>query len=208
MDDSRTDNKTVASILIEENKIDRAQLDKLKVEAAHKNVDIDKLLLEEKLVDDNTYYEARAKLYGVPFVSVITLPFSPEALSFVAKPVAERFNLIPFAYDKEKKILSLAMGNPYDIEAINFVRQKTNLVIKSYQGVPTDINDAVQTQYSIGLVKEIKEAIKETEKKAVVKTFDKESISQVIKEAPSAKIVSTLLEYAVKSRASDIHIEP
>src|SRR5206468_1876805 len=115
---------------------------------------------------------------------------------------------IPFAYDKEKRILSVAMGNPYDVEAINFVRQKSNLIIKPYQGVPSDITEAIQTQYAIGLVREIKEAIKETEKKTEVKTFDKETISQVIKEAPIAKIVSTILEYAVKSRASDIHIEP
>jgi type IV pilus assembly protein PilB len=33
-------------------------------------------------------------------------------------------------------------------------------------------------------------------------------ITQIIKEAPIAKIVSTILEYAVNSRASDVHISP
>jgi len=33
-------------------------------------------------------------------------------------------------------------------------------------------------------------------------------VEEVIKEAPVAKIVSTLLEYAIKARASDVHIEP
>jgi type II secretory ATPase GspE/PulE/Tfp pilus assembly ATPase PilB-like protein len=47
-----------------------------------------------------------------------------------------------------------------------------------------------------------------SEKINKVKTFDLQSISEVIKEAPIAKIVSTILEYAVKSRASDIHLEP
>jgi type II secretory ATPase GspE/PulE/Tfp pilus assembly ATPase PilB-like protein len=37
---------------------------------------------------------------------------------------------------------------------------------------------------------------------------DFQGLAEVITEAPIAKIVSTILEFAVKSRASDIHIEP
>src|SRR5260221_10725426 len=40
------------------------------------------------------------------------------------------------------------------------------------------------------------------------RTVDSSQIGQIIKEAPIAKIVSTILEYAVNSRASDVHIEP
>jgi type IV pilus assembly protein PilB len=43
---------------------------------------------------------------------------------------------------------------------------------------------------------------KQDEKKTVINS------KQVSAEAPVAKIVTTILEYAVKSRASDIHIEP
>lgn len=201
-------NHTVADMLVQDHVLNPNVFQQLTMEALNKNVDIDKLILDMKAVTPSQYYEAKAKLIGVPFASTATLPYSPEALSFVTKPVAEKYNLIPFAFDKENKILSIAMANPVDIEAINFIRQKTGLTIKTFQGIPSEISDSIQTQYEIGLVGEVKEVLRETEQTSKVRTFDKESLLEVIKEAPIAKIVSTVLEYAAKSRASDIHVEP
>ncbi|OGH11247.1 MAG: hypothetical protein A2857_06505 [Candidatus Levybacteria bacterium RIFCSPHIGHO2_01_FULL_36_15] len=208
MDNNQPSNetKTVADILLREHVLDQSKYTQLKLEAIKKNIDIDKLLLESKAVSEEKFYEARAKLIGIPFISVATLPFMPEALSSVPKALAEKFSLVPFSFDKENNTLSVAMIDPLDIEAVNFLRQKTNLLVKVFQGIPSEIDTAIQAEYNIGLVGEVKEALRETEQ--AVKTFDKESINQVIKEAPIAKIVSTILEYAMKSRASDIHIEP
>lgn len=198
----------VGEVLVQEKLLTQDQYDKLKVEAARQNTEIDKLIRDLQLVPEEKYYEAQAKILNVPFTSVSTLPFSPEALGFIPKSVAERFSLIPFAFDKEAKILSVVMSNTNDVEALEFVKQKTGATIKVFQGTPTEITQAIQTQYSFGLVGEVKAALKESEQIQKVKTFDIQSISEVIKEAPIAKIVSTILEYAVKSRASDIHMEP
>lgn len=199
---------SIGSILVQEKLISPEQLQNLKLEAAKQNTEVDKLIHTLQIVPEERYYEALAKMLDVPFTSVATLPFSPEALGFIPKSVAERFNLIPFAFDKEAKILSIVMANVNDVEAMEFVKQKTGASIKAFQGIPTEVTQAVQSQYSFGLVGEVKAALKESEKINKVKTFDIQSISEVIKEAPIAKIVSTILEYAVKSRASDIHLEP
>lgn len=199
--------KTVTDILHDERLISDAAYSQLKTQAVNRNISTDKLILELKVVPEEKFYEARAKLIGISFVSLATLPITPEALSLIPKAVAARFNLVPFSFDKENNTLSVAMGDPLDIEAVNFIRQKTGLNIITYQAAPSEIKNALQAQYSFGLVGEVKEALKETEKMQV-KTFDQKSISQVIKEAPIAKIVSTILEYSMKSRASDVHIEP
>lgn len=200
-------NKSVADILVQNRVIDANQYSKLKLDALNHNTTIDQLILNNNVVTTHQFYEAKAKQIGVPFISISSIAYSPEALSFISKPISEKFNLIPFSYDKEHKILSITMADPLDIEAINFIRQKTGITIKIFQGIPNEISEAIQNQYAIGLVGEVKEALQETEKQTV-KTFDSQTLSQVIKEAPVAKIVSTILEYAVKSRASDIHIEP
>ena len=154
--------KTIANILLAEKLITDVQYNQLKTEAINRSVSIDKVVLDSKVVSDEIYYEARAKLIGAPFVSVVTLPFSPEALSFVPKTVAERFNIIPFAYDKESNSLSVAMSNPLDVETINFLRQKTGATIASFQAIPAEISSAIQNQYTFGLIGEVKAAIKET----------------------------------------------
>ncbi len=200
--------RSVTSILLEEKRITPEQYTQVKTDAANKSITLDQALLDTKIVSEEVYYEARSKLIGIPFVSVTTMPFSPEALALISKPVAERLNAIPFAFDKEKNTLSLAMSDPLDLESINFVKQKTNTNVSTFQAIPSEIAGAIQNQYTFGLVGEVKEALKETAQISGVKTFDKDSLSQIIKEAPIAKIVSTILEYAIKSKASDIHLEP
>lgn len=200
--------RSTAELLLQGHEITQEQYNALKTESTNASIDIDELLAKKKLVSDETFYEYRAKLLNVPFISIATLPLSPEALTFIPKAVAERFVLLPFGYDKEKQTLSIAMANPLDLEAINFVKQKTGLTIIVFQGVPSEIGASIGTQYSFGLIGDVKQALKETERFTTIKTFDQQSISEVIKEAPIAKIVSTILEYAMKSRASDIHVEP
>ncbi len=200
--------KSIASILFTEGKITSEQYNQIKANSINRNQSIDKALFESKTVSEETYFEARAKLIGVPFVSVSALPFSPEALSLIPKNVAERLNVIPFTFNKVNNSLSVAMSDPLDLETINFIKRKTNANIISFQAVPQDIKTNIQNQYTFGLVGEVKEALKETEQITGVKTFDNQSLFKVIKEAPIAKIVSTILEYAIKSRASDVHLEP
>ncbi len=201
-------NKNIGDILIAEGILKPEQVEQIKIEAAKRGIDMEKLILEAQIVSEEQFYEARAKLYNIPFASVATLPFSPEALGSIPRSVAERFKLIPFAIDDNTKTLSVVMSNPLDLDAITFIGQKSGKQIKAFQGIPTEIATAIQNQYSFGLVGEVKAALKESEQIQKVRTFDKDTISSVIKEAPIAKIVSTILEYAVKSRASDVHIEP
>lgn len=202
-----TTERSVTAILLSEKLITDAIYNQVKTDSIHRSENIDKVLLDSKVVSDEAYYEARAKLIGTPYVSIATLPFSPQALSFIPKALAERFNIIPFAFDQDRKTLSIAMSDPLDLETISFVRQKTGLNVATFQAIPSEITSAIQNQYTFGLREEVKEALKETEEFGV-KTFDKQSLSQVIKEAPIARIVSTILEYAIKSRASDVHLEP
>ncbi|HYM64895.1 MAG TPA: GspE/PulE family protein, partial [Candidatus Sulfotelmatobacter sp.] len=160
------------------------------------------------IVPEEKIAEAKAKLMDIPYIDLNTASFSPEALGFVPRAVAERFSLIPFAYDDKNQTLSIAMSNPVDLEAVTFVREKTNLTIKTFASSKTEVERSINQQYRQELVGEVGEAIKETEDRGKIKTIDTNQIAQIIKEAPIAKIVSTILEYAVTSRASDIHIEP
>ena len=73
-----------------------------------------------------------------------------------------------------------------------------------------DIEESIQKHYNQSLSAEVTEALKETGKPTAVniKTFDAQQMGRVIREAPIAKIVTTILEFAQKAHSSDIHIEP
>jgi len=202
------DAKSIIEVLFMENVITQEQYDEIKVKSALTGESRESILESMHIVSEDDYVKARAKLFGIPFISLTSTSFSPQALSFLPKAVVERFKLIPFAYDDKTNVLSIAMANPVDLDAISFVTQKTGLAIKSFAAVPREVDFAINQQYRQELVGEVGKAIKETEEYSKKRTVDSKQISQIIKEAPIAKIVSTILEYALSSRASDVHIEP
>jgi len=200
---------SLSDILLSQRLITKEQDDEIKVKSASQGKSEEEIIKAENLVPESKLAEAKATLLGIPFISLSNASFSPHALAFVPRAVVERFNIIPFNFDDKTNTLSIAMADPVDLEAINFIRQKTGVNIKSFAAPPDDVKQAINTQYRQEIVGEVGEALKETEEvKSAAKTVDVTQIAQIIKEAPIAKIVSTILEYAVTSRASDVHIEP
>ncbi len=196
--------------LLRDHSISQEQYDDIKAKSRAEGKSPDELLVSQGVLSEEKIAELKAKQLNIPFISLTSTSFSPQALSFLSRAVVDRFTVIPFFYDDKTKTLSVAMANPVDLDAIMFLRQKTGLSIKTFAAVPLEVRSAINQQYRQELVGDVGEAIKETEQyvPSSKKTVDSSQISQIIKEAPIAKIVSTILEYAVSSRASDVHIEP
>ena len=206
---SSDQNTTILDVLTSQHLITPQQLEEIKVKSASLGKSYEEILTSLNIVSAEKITEAKAKLLGIPFISLSSTSFSPQALSMVPRAVAERFLLIPFLYDEKTQVLSLAMANPVDLEALEFVRQKTGLIIKTFAASADDVRKAINQQYRQEIVGEVGEALKQTEEELLkIPTIDSRQIAEIIKEAPIAKIVSTILEYAVSSRASDVHIEP
>jgi len=203
-----TKNQTLSDILLAQHLLTQEQYNDVRVKSATQNLSDESILTTTNYVSQQNMAEAKAKLLGIPFIDLESTSFSPEALAFVPRVVAERFSLVPFMYDDKIKTLSIAMSNPVDLDALSFIRQKTGLVVKSFAAVGADVEKAINQQYRQEIVGEVGAAIKETEEYDKIKTVDSKDIAQIIKSAPVAKIVSTILEYAVTSRASDVHVEP
>ncbi len=202
------EHKTLLDILLSDNLITKEQYDDIKVRSTSQGVSSASVVESMNIIDEKNLAQEKAKLVGVPFISLETTSFAPQAISLIPKAVVERFSLIPFLYDEKTGTLSIAMSNPVDLEALQFVAQKTGLIIKSFAASEAEVKKAISEQYSQEIVGEVGEALAETEAYKKTRTVDSKQIGEIIKEAPIAKIVSTILEYAVTSRASDVHIEP
>lgn len=201
---------SLIDVLLADQLITPQKYNTIKTQSESQNTPAEQLLLSMKIVPEEKIAEAKAKMVGVPYVSLASTSFSPQALSFLPKSVVERFTLIPFYYDEKLKTLSVAMADPVDLDALNFVRQKTGLTIKTFAASPTEIKSAIEKQYREELVGEVGKAIRESQQLAPEKKTVKETttLQTDVQEAPIAKITSTILSFAVNSRSSDVHIEP
>ncbi len=200
---------SLLDILIAQGHLSRDQADLITVEQANTGKNIETLLVEGQLVSEEALTQARATLYNIPFIKVSEIGVSPEALSQVPESVARRYRLLPFSINKSEHKLAVAMDNPLDLSAIDFVEKKTGYHLEIYYAVPSELERTLAERYSQNLSNEVTEALNETKQENGRNIENLAALSkEVVREAPITKIVETILGYAIKGRASDIHIEP
>lgn len=199
--------QNLADILVASGQIESKVAEELKLEALSKNQDVEEILTKRELISPAAIAKAKATILGVPFVTLATRGIAPEVLSFIPEAVARRYHVIPFDYDAKLGEISVAMTDPLNVEISEFLERKSGKRIRPYLATAEEIGVAIEERYSQSLSAEVSAAIQESAI-PVVKTIEASKIREIIREAPIAKIVSTILEFAVRSRASDIHIEP
>ncbi len=199
----------LALILKQDGLLSDAQYAQLQQQSLTTGVSIDALLEKSSVVSQIDITKAKAKLYNVGYVVMKNLAASPEALAKIPESVAEHYTVMPFAYDTKNRELSVAMANPLDLQTIAFLEAKSSSRVKPFLALASELIEDIPRRYAQSLSAEVTQVLKESVDSDMSKRIvDVERIGDVIREAPIAKIVATVLEFAVKSRASDIHIEP
>jgi type IV pilus assembly protein PilB len=199
--------KTLADLLLMQGALTQEQARQIKFTEIQTGKTQEEIILEQGFVSENNLVKAKAALYNIPYVDLGTTPSSPEAISVLPQQVAQRFKVFPISVDNKLKLLSLAMADPLDLTAIGFIEQKTGYQIKPFSAEPTKIDTIVAASYSTSLAKEVTEALKEVDPgKRRVLVMD--TGKGVLREEKISEIVRHILNFSVKSRASDIHIEP
>lgn len=133
----------------------------------------------------------------------------PEALALITKKDAQKYQILPVSFEKEKNMAVIAMTDPYDVVALDRLKQ---LLPKSCAIVPlvcqpSIINDAIHKAYGVttsiqGILKELA-GDASAAKKNLEGLSDDESYSH-----PIVRLVNALIFEAVKMGASDLHFEP
>src|SRR3990167_2846039 len=199
---------TLADILASQGAIDANRAQQVKNAEIQTGKPQEEILASQNLVSEEALARAKAALYNIPFIDLGVTPASPEAVTLIPQEVAERFKIYPVSVDKSSKSMVIAMADPLDLSAIEFVEQKTGLRVKPQAATPSKVIEFIETRYSTTLSKEVTEALKDVstdQEKA--KTLDLGKTG-LIREEKIAEIVSHILDFAMRARASDVHIEP
>lgn len=200
--------KSLSEALLDLGVISQEQADEIRLKQVQSGTSEDEIVQSMNLVSDVDFAKARAMYLRVPYIDLGTIGFSPEALSLVPESVARKYKIVPYFLDSKMKLLNVAMVNPLDLETVDFLEKKTGYKVKTGIATEQTIIDYIGDKYGRerGIASEVSRALDER-KKDEGEVID-ESKKKVSSEAPVAKIVNTILDYAVKSRASDVHIEP
>lgn len=200
---------TILEELIKSNKLTLEQAQEINTEHLSSGKSFEKIIDEKKIITELQLVKAKANLQNIPFVDLKETGVSPAALTKLDQRVAARYKAFPFALNEKDGVLFLAMADPTDLTAIQFIEQKTGMNVKVHYALPDEIEAEINTRYAQSLSSDVTAAIKDT---GLVKEGLKKDLKKlagaVIREAPINRIVDTILEFALKSGTSDVHIEP
>ena len=198
---------TIEDVLLDQNVLKKKDYDQVKLEVVSTGTKVEDLLIEKNLVTDQQIAEAKSILFGVPYVQIAGKTISPDVLTLIPEQVAKQYGIIPF--ERHLNDLWVALDDPLNLQVVKFLEQKTNMGIKVFLSGHNEIKDAIELTYSQSLTGDIGEVLKEANTSVLATESGVTKVkAETLYNAPIAKVVSQLLEYGIKIKASDVHIEP
>lgn len=195
--------KTVRELLIQHKKLGEAELTKLEQTATHQKKPLQEVVLKRAVATDEELAQWYAAAADVPYVQLDPKAIDLTLLRLVPERIARRYNAVVFG--EKDGIKMLAMEDPDDVQAVDFIQKqlgsKPALYLATKQNIAAII-ELYRGEMSSELTKVISEDTEAESEEVVVREED------LAEDSPIAQTVTLLIEYAIKSGASDIHIEP
>ena len=149
-------------ILVKNKIITAEQTEEVRQENLSSGKTLESLLIEKNLANETEVTQAKAEFNHIPYIKLSTTGVNPEALNLIDESIAKRYRVLPFGLDKDTKQLKVAMANPLDLAAIEFLRLKSGFNIDVYYGEESEVARMTVDRYAQSLSSEVTEALKTT----------------------------------------------
>jgi type IV pilus assembly protein PilB len=196
---------SLAEKLLRQHGLDDVQIAGLYSQAAAEKKFIQDLAFKNNLISEKQLTELYAKEIEVPLVELDPANIKKEVLKLLPERIARQYRAVVFAIE-EGGAKMVAMEDPDDVQARNFLQQQLGDNIKVHI-TPASLMQAALDQYRSGenIGSELTKVIPGVEDIEESEEIDESSLTE---DSPIAQTVNLIIEYGIKSGASDIHIEP
>ena len=188
-------------LLVDEGLIEKPVIDAAVKRAADINKPLFSLLADEGVLDNELLVHAVAQVSGVPYVNLENSMISQDILSLLPSDIAERFMAVPLAEVQNR--LAVAMIDANNVQAVDYLSNRIQRPLKVFMASEESVRHVLD-QYKTDL-STVNMAAQASQEEMRSETSD---IKTIVQDSPISRALSTILEYAVKSHASDVHIEP
>jgi len=199
-------NSTIIELLKNAKKIDAEQIAALETEASNPKANLEELVVTKNITTDSELVQMFADEIGVPFIDVNPKEINKEVLKQLPENIAKLYNMVIFkgSIDDPKEPRHVAMVDPDDLQAIDVLHKLFGQNIKIFISTRFSVLAALDI-YRGNIGSEISKIVTDSDETEEEVDLTEEDIAE---DSPIAQTVNLIIEYAVKSGASDIHIEP
>jgi len=189
-------------LLQDEGLVAKATIEAAQQKATQANQSLLTVLAGDGTIDDELLTHGIAQVSGVPYVNLTNSMVEQNILSLLPSDIAERFMAVPLAEVQNR--LAVAMIDANNVQAVDYLANRIQRPLKVFMASESGVRHILD-QYKTDL-SSVDAAAEASQAEAAQEAAS--DIKTIVQDSPISRALSTILEYAVKSRASDIHIEP
>jgi len=201
---------------VEAGMLTNEQLKQAVVDHKRTNMKLGQYLVREGLISGSQVTDIVSQQLKIRKYHPEDYPIDIELSKVIPLELAQKYQAVPLK--KTKFLLTLAMTDPMDINALDAIEVYTNVeaeaVICTYQELNHLISSLYGTYSGIDGVLEgmqdmqIERDDEGEERRASFDDVEVSSLQDMAEEAPVVRLVNSILSQAVREGASDVHISP
>jgi type IV pilus assembly protein PilB len=196
---------TLETVLGRANLVTPEQLAAYKEEAVRSKRPLQDVVFDAKIVEERSILQAYSDYTSIPFIEIDARNVPSDVLKTIPERVARQYMAVLFKIDDDG-VRHLAMEDPDDVQAVNFIQKEIGTNSRIYIASRDNILTLLDL-YRGDVNQELNEVI-DIQREEDLTASDSELEQDISEDSPIAQTVNLLLEYAIRSHASDIHIEP
>ena len=158
-------------------------------------------LITRKIISDDMVARATAAIINVPYVELKNITLDQETLALIPGDASTRVFAVPLG--EKDGLLNVALADVTNVQVTDYLSNLVNRPIRVWMSSERGIREALE-QYH-GDFSSVNEAVKETDAENAA---EQSNVKTIVQDSPISKALTTILSYAAKTKASDIHIEP
>lgn len=202
----RRERMRLGDLLIKQNVLTEEELKKALELQKGSGKKIGEVLVDNGFITEEMIVRALQMQLGLKVVQLAGVTIPKEVRGMVSVDLLKKYTCIPFELDPyNANILHLAMADPMDMMAIDDISIVTNLQVEPYIATTRDIRTAIDRWY--GASETLDAARRFTQEREQLRGNTGEEPGADVSDAPIVQLVRSLLEQAIRQRASDVHIE-
>ncbi|HEV8533466.1 MAG TPA: type IV-A pilus assembly ATPase PilB [Methylomirabilota bacterium] len=209
--------RRLGDLLVREGLIDNEQLARALQEQKGSNDKLGSILVKLSFVTEENLIAFLSRQYGIQSITLSQLDIDPDILKLVPEQIARKYEVLPVKL--QGNTLTLAMGDPTNVFALDDVGFMTNLQVIPAVASQVAIRQAIDRAYDskgggiADIVSEMEGAAADVElvegdEEAAASKVDVFELKESADEAPVVRLINMILVDAIRRGASDIHLEP
>lgn len=200
-------NLRIGEVLEERGYVTQEQIQKaLDYQKEHRDMRFGQILMQLEFVTENQVLEALASRLGLEIVDVTQMQVDIDAVSKLDREFAQKNLILPV--NIQNGMLLLVTNDPLNYFALEEVRQRTGCYIQLMLSEEQPLSQAISYYFAEARAKMAASTANKSFEGEIFNDVDLSLIGESDDETPVISLVNTLIDRAIRSNASDVHIEP